>query len=96
MENYNFWQDFFDTYQSSPDIIKALWILIVPGFVLGLVAILRNKRPNTPKGDAPVIVMRTRTGNYIRVPHMLSDEQQSPLMFKDINPKKSEPPSDTK
>lgn len=96
MENYNFWQNFFDTYQSSPDIIKALWILIGPGFVLGLVAILRNAHPNKPKGDEPVIVMRTRTGNYIRVPNMLSDEQPSPLMFKDINPEKPEPPTSTK
>lgn len=42
MENYNFWRDAFDTYQSLSDWIKALWLLVPPAFVLGLVAILRR------------------------------------------------------
>jgi hypothetical protein len=48
MEQYNFWQDFFDTYQSLSDWIKALWLLVPPGFVLALIALL---------------VMRPRAGN---------------------------------
>lgn len=37
MNDYNFWSDLLDTFQSSPDWIKALWLLIPPGFLLGLV-----------------------------------------------------------
>lgn len=32
MEPYNFWQDFFDTYQSLNDWIKALWLIVPPVF----------------------------------------------------------------
>ncbi len=40
MENYSFWQDFFDTYQSLPDFMKVLWIVVPPLFILGLVALI--------------------------------------------------------
>ncbi|PYE86656.1 hypothetical protein [Phyllobacterium leguminum] len=40
MESYNFWQDFFDTYQSLPDWLKALWLIIPPAFILGLVGLI--------------------------------------------------------
>lgn len=33
-EPYNFWQDFFDTYQSLSDWIKALWLIVPPTFLL--------------------------------------------------------------
>ena len=39
MENYNFWADFFDTYQSLSDGVKILWLVVPPAFVLGLVAL---------------------------------------------------------
>jgi len=48
MENYNFWQDFFSTYRSSPDAIKALWLIVPPTFVVAAAQIaLRafRKRP---------------------------------------------------
>jgi len=44
MDPYNFWADLFDTYQSTADWIKALWIVSVPAFVLGLVALILRYR----------------------------------------------------
>ncbi len=44
MENYNFWQDFFDTYQSLSDVVKALWLIVPPAFVLGLIALFLHDR----------------------------------------------------
>lgn len=38
MTDYNFLADLLDTFQSSPDWIKALWLLTPPGFLLGLIA----------------------------------------------------------
>jgi hypothetical protein len=38
MDNYNFWADLLATFKSSPDWIKALWLLVPPGFVLAVMA----------------------------------------------------------
>ena len=57
MNDYNFWSDLLDTFQSSPDWIKALWLLIPPGFLLGLVAlkmrfrIAAKQMEQSPKGE---------------------------------------------
>ena len=44
MDDYNFWQDFFDTYQSLSDPTKALWLIVPPAFVLGLIALVLRHR----------------------------------------------------
>jgi len=44
MDGYNFWQDFFDTYQSLSDGTKALWLIVPPGFLLGLMALITRYR----------------------------------------------------
>jgi hypothetical protein len=44
MEDYHFWQDFFDTYQSLSDWTKALWLIVPPAFVLGLIALILRYR----------------------------------------------------
>lgn len=36
MNEYNFWRDLLDTFQSSTDWIKALWLIIPPLFLLAL------------------------------------------------------------
>lgn len=45
MNDYNFWKDLLGTFQSSADWIKALIVLMPPGFLLGVIAlILFHKR----------------------------------------------------
>ena len=44
MDHYNFWQDFFDTYQSLSNWTKALWLIVPPAFVLGLIALILRTR----------------------------------------------------
>jgi hypothetical protein len=44
MDGYNFWQDFFDTYQSLSDPTKALWLIVPAGFLLGLIALVLRHR----------------------------------------------------
>jgi hypothetical protein len=51
--DYNFWADLLDTYQSLSDWIKALWLLVPPAFVLGLVAILRRPAMAEAIGQEP-------------------------------------------
>ena len=44
MTDYNFWADLLATFRSSPDWIKALWILSGPGFLLGVLALVLRHR----------------------------------------------------
>ena len=44
MDAYGFWQDLFDTYQSLSDWLKALWLIVPPLFLLGLLALLLHHR----------------------------------------------------
>jgi hypothetical protein len=44
MDGYNFWQDFFDTYQSLSNWTKAIWLIVPPAFVLGLIALVPRHR----------------------------------------------------
>lgn len=39
MQDYNLWADLLATFRASPDFIKALWLLVPPGFVLGMMAL---------------------------------------------------------
>ncbi len=55
MESYNFWQDFFDTYQSLSDWMKFAWLVVPPAFVLGLVALFLWYRLATKRAAEPEI-----------------------------------------
>ncbi len=44
MDHYNFWQDFFDTYQSLSDWMKFAWLVVPPAFLLGFVALIMRYR----------------------------------------------------
>ncbi|MEQ8451895.1 MAG: hypothetical protein RIB97_19685 [Nitratireductor sp.] len=44
MDDYNFWQDFFDTYQSLSDWMKFAWLVVPPAFLLGLLALVMRYR----------------------------------------------------
>lgn len=46
MDDYNFWRDFFDTYQSLSDWLKTLWLIVPPLFLLALIWLWR--RPSLP------------------------------------------------
>lgn len=43
METYDFWTNLFAAYRASPDLIKVLWLLIPPGFLLALLLALQGK-----------------------------------------------------
>jgi hypothetical protein len=51
MGHYNFWQDFFDTYQSLSDWMKVLWVVIPPAFILGLIALVMRMRIDSKQAD---------------------------------------------
>src|SRR5262245_52731017 len=41
---WNFWAHLLVTFQSTPDWFKTLWLLIPPGFLLALIALLTRFR----------------------------------------------------
>lgn len=64
MEEYNFWQDFFDTYQSLSDWMKFAWLIVPPTFLLALVVLAMRYRlasirdGNKAMGDLAYTVYR--------------------------------------
>ena len=52
MDDYNFWQDAFDTYQSLSDGLKFAWLVLPPAFVLALSALILRFRHNKRLLDA--------------------------------------------
>jgi len=53
MESYNFWQDFFDTYQSLSDWMKFAWLVVPPAFLLGLLALAMRYRLAAKRATEP-------------------------------------------
>lgn len=64
MEDYNFWQDIFDTFQSLGDGIKIALIITPPITILGFLALMMNyrvavkKAQNSPFGEQVYSVYR--------------------------------------
>lgn len=49
METHDFWTNLFAAYRASPDLIKVLWLVIPPCFVLALLfAILHHHNRRRP------------------------------------------------
>ena len=44
MNDYNFWKDFFDTYQSLSDLMKFAWLVVPPTFLISLVVLILRYR----------------------------------------------------
>ncbi|MFJ7352920.1 hypothetical protein ACIQWS_02025 [Phyllobacterium sp. NPDC097923] len=91
MDNYNFWSDLLDTFQSSPDWIKAVWLLIPPGFLLGLVALTMRFRiaarqlNQGPKGELIYSIHRD-AGQLRVVSHIPLAEGNPGLLVLDPSP----------
>jgi len=51
MDDYNFWQDFFDTYQSLSDWMKFAWLAIPPTFLLALTALVMRYRLHSKRAE---------------------------------------------
>ncbi|MGC4026693.1 MAG: hypothetical protein QM744_17070 [Mesorhizobium sp.] len=60
MEPYSFWQDFFATYRSSPDAIKALWLIVPPAFVIALTWVLSKASANRREPHGPSFAIESR------------------------------------
>lgn len=44
MDEYNFWKDLLDTFQSSSDWVQAVWLIVPPMFVLILIRMIMRFR----------------------------------------------------
>ena len=64
MQDYNFWADLLDTFQSSADWVKALWLVIPPAFVLALIWLFRRRvvRVDALDGELLYTVYKKRDG----------------------------------
>lgn len=89
MEPYNFWQDFFDTYQSLPDWLKVLWLIVPPAFVLALVALKLRFRIDTKRADGGLngeliySIHRDAENRFHIISHAPHAEGNRPLLLLD-------------
>lgn len=87
MNDYNFWADFLDTFQSSPDWIKALWLLVPPGFLLGCMALVMRfliegkGRGRDQHGELVYSVHRDRNNLLHVVSHVPLYEERPALLL---------------
>lgn len=72
MDNYNIWADLLDTFQSPPDWIKALCLIVPPAFLLALAALLtrRTTSHRAPKGILAYSVYRGLNGELHAFTHL--------------------------
>jgi hypothetical protein len=49
--DYNFWKDFFDTYQSLSDWMKFAWLVVPPAFTIGLIALVMRLRIDSKRAE---------------------------------------------
>ncbi|MGO4448691.1 hypothetical protein AB4Y96_07130 [Phyllobacterium sp. TAF24] len=89
MNDYNFWAHLLDTFQASPDLIKAIWLLIPPVFVLGLLALTLRFRIDSkladkaPDGELVYSVHRDKQNRVHIISHTKQLEGSSPLLLLD-------------
>ncbi len=89
MDGYNFWQDFFDTYQSLSDPTKALWLIVPPTFVLGLIALIMRHRVAVKeaehglRGDLIYTIHRDANGQIHVYRHGPALEREPALLLLD-------------
>jgi len=80
MDDYNFWQDFFDTYQSLSDWMKFAWLVVPPAFALGVLALVMRYRlaakriVDLPAGSLAYIVIPDEKGTLRIYSHDDPDE----------------------
>ena len=90
MDNYNFWSNVLDTFQSSPDWIKALWLIVPPAFLLVLVALTLRFRIESRKverrfdGELVYSIHRDACNQLHVISHIPLAEGRTPLLL--LNP----------
>ena len=88
MEDYNFWADLLDTFQSSADWIKALWLAIPPAFVLALIWLFRRRMApaDTLDGELLYTVCREPDGLIQIYRHGVLDDGNLELVLLEHRP----------
>ncbi len=87
MDDYNFWRNVFDTYQSLSDWMTFAWLALPPIFLLGLCAVLLHYRLASGRagaqipGDLVYTVHRDEFGRFQVYRHGSQPEQHPPIMM---------------
>ncbi len=83
MEDYNLWADLLDTFQTSPEWIKALWLLIPPAFVLALIWLFRRRVVRVDALDGELLyTIYNETNGLIQIyRHGVLDDGNSELVL---------------
>lgn len=89
MEDYNFWADLLASYRASPDIVKALWVLVPLTFTLGFAALavgvalrMTESRDRLAEQATPADANRHETGPRATTPegHLIEMDAEKPYV----------------
>lgn len=85
MQDYNFWADLMDTYQSFSVWIKTLWLVVPPTFLLVLLTIILRHRIAYKRADMKfsgdlVYSIRRDDREQLHVYHHKSGIEKSPTL----------------
>lgn len=86
MADYNFWMDLLDTFQSSSNWIKAVWLLIPPGFLLALIAMLMRYRIASKRAEKAldgelIYSIHRRTDGDLQIVRHLPEVDRNPALL---------------
>lgn len=62
MDNYYFWEDLFDTYQSLSDFIQALWLIVPASFIIAIL-VIRRRCPNKKSDRQSTLIYTVHQNN---------------------------------
>lgn len=71
MDDYNLAADLLATFRASPDFVKALWLLVPPGFIIGLIVALK-RRKTEPEGQMEILPPPSRQAQQATSPDLLT------------------------
>jgi len=85
MQDYNFWADLLDTYQSLSIWMKTMWLVVPPTFLIALLTIILRHRIAYKRADYRfpgdlVYTIRRDDQNQLHIYHHQSNTKKPPAL----------------
>jgi len=85
MQDYNFWADLLDTYQSLSIWMKTMWLVVPPAFLIALLTIILRHRIAYKRADYRfpgdlVYTIRRDDENQLHVYHHQRNVEKRPAL----------------
>jgi hypothetical protein len=90
MENATIWSDLLTTFRASPDVVKIIWSLMLPGVVLGVLGLflryrLRRQQFLTKGARLAYTIVRQEDDTLQIYSHSNEDQGENASIFLPLN-----------